>query len=102
MVDEYMRKIIVNGEEYLWCVGKQNIVIRDSDNHRIHVPFTELMEMQWTDIEHDSWKGNFHITPSDVEKYIKNKYVLISQLEESLSSKQKVEGSSPSEDTMSL
>jgi len=65
------RKLIVDGHEYEYRVGRAHVVIR-RDGRKVAAPgFHEITGESWSVIEHDTHKRNFHITPSQVEDYIR-------------------------------
>lgn len=65
------RKLIVDGHEYEYRVGRSHVVIR-RDGKKVAAPgFHEVTGEKWHVIEHDQHKENFHITPSQVEDYIR-------------------------------
>lgn len=58
------RKIVANGVEFEYLVGKSNVNIRSSDDSwKLTAPFTDVTGMTWYEIERAQWKGYFSITP---------------------------------------
>ena len=65
------RKLIVDGKEYEYRVGRSHVVIR-CEGKKVAAPgMHEVSGEAWHVIEHDQHKGNFHITPSQIEDYIR-------------------------------
>ncbi len=65
-----MRKIIVNNKEYLFKIGKSNIVIKHNNKSTI-IDLSTFTGIPWDVIERARWKTYFSITPKDVETYIR-------------------------------
>ncbi len=65
------RKLIIDGKEYEYRVGRAFVLIR-SNGKKVACPnLSELTGESWNVIEHDQHKRNFHITPSQVADYIR-------------------------------
>lgn len=65
------RKLVVDGHEYEYRVGRAHVVIR-RDGKKIAAPgLHEVVNDTWHVIEHDQHKNTFHVTPSQVENYIR-------------------------------
>jgi len=64
------RKIIVNGKEYTYMIGRSNVVIRNEEK-KIVVDFSTLTGISWPNIERGQWKKYFHIQPHHVANFIK-------------------------------
>ncbi len=69
------RKIVVEGVELEYLVGKSNVIVRSSGDWKLVAPFTEVTGMTWYDIERDQWKGNFSITPVMIAKLLEGKVI---------------------------
>jgi len=67
-----MRKVHINNQEWKYKIGKQHLVIESPLGEKQVVPFNELMNMNWNDIERATWKRYFIIKPSDVKNYIES------------------------------
>lgn len=65
------RKIVVDGVEYTWIMGKSTVVIRKDGDVVSKPNLSEITGESWHVIEHDSHKGNFHVTPKHVAEWIK-------------------------------
>lgn len=65
------RKLIVDGKEYEYRVGRSHVIIR-SGGKKIAAPgMHEITGEKWSVIEHDQYEQNFHITPGQVADYIR-------------------------------
>jgi hypothetical protein len=67
------RKIVVDDVEYTWLMGKTTVVIRLDGVVVAKPQLPELTGESWHVIEHDSHKGNFHLTPKHVADWIGEK-----------------------------
>lgn len=65
------RKIIIDGKEYEYRVGRAHVVIRHKGKKVCAPGLHEVTGETWSVIEHDMHKRNFHITPSQIEDYIR-------------------------------
>ena len=65
------RKLIVDGEEYQYRVGRSHVVIRHKGKKLAAPGMHEVTGEEWHVIEHDQYKGNFHVTPIQVADYIR-------------------------------
>lgn len=64
------RKIVVDDIEYEWFMGRSTVVIRQDEKVVSMPKLNELTGESWSVIEHDSHKGNFHITPKHIANWI--------------------------------
>ena len=70
-----MRKIVIDGKEFMWNVGRSFVSIRNkAKSIHFSISFSDAFPNE--DIERAKWKKYFHITPSDVESIIR-KYGLV-------------------------
>ena len=69
-----MRAINVNNTIYKYKIGKQNVVIVSGEfesKRKKAVPFNVLLNRDQSNIEMEIWKRSFHITPRDIQIYIR-------------------------------
>lgn len=75
------RKIVVNEKTYKYRIGRQNVVIVDTDSKgekgKIVVDFSKLTGWSWDTIERGMNKGYFSITPKQIADYIEELKCLI-------------------------
>jgi hypothetical protein len=64
-----MRKIVVDGIQYRYRIGKCNTLIL-GEGIKMVASDNDLMPGE--DIERAKWKNYFHITPSLIETYIRS------------------------------
>lgn len=65
------RKLIVDGKEYEYRVGRSHVVIR-CEGRKVGAPgLNEITGENWHVIEHDQHERNFHVTPSQITDYIR-------------------------------
>lgn len=73
-----MRRLHIGEKVWLYKIGgrrnchPQTVVVRSPDNKRFNVPVSDICGMTDSMVEHDYWKGNFHLRPSQVKAYIEN------------------------------
>lgn len=66
------RKLIVDGKEYEYRIGRSHVVIH-CEGKKIAVPnFSELTGEKWHVIDHDQHKRNFRLTPQQITDYIRS------------------------------
>lgn len=65
-----MRKIVVDGVEYSWKLGRSNVVIRCPSGKRVAVSISDLPNVPY-DFERARWKRYLHITPVNIAGYIR-------------------------------
>jgi hypothetical protein len=66
----HWRKIVVDGVEWKYRIGKSNVAFR-TEGRTSTAPFTEVTQMSWTDIERAQWKRYFHITPKQIASWLR-------------------------------
>ena len=74
-----MRAINVNNTIYKYKIGKQNVVIVSGEfesKRKKVVPFSVLLNRDWSNIEMEIWKRSFHITHRDIQIYIRRGAVI--------------------------
>jgi len=64
------RKINLNSGDWEFYIGKSNVVLKNSDEKKFVVPYTELKSMTQEEIEEAQAKKGFAITPADIATYI--------------------------------
>lgn len=73
-----MRKLHIDGKVWLYKIGggrnshPQNVVVRSPDNKRFNISVSDICSMTDSMVEHDYWKGSFHLRPNQIKVYIEN------------------------------
>ena len=65
------RKIVVDGREWKYFVGQQNVVAKaiDNDESRV-IDFPELSGISANEVDRGKWKRWFHVTPSMINRWL--------------------------------
>lgn len=64
------RKIVVQGVEYEYKVGRSYVDIRPPEGARMTPDLREVTGLTWDEIERGQWKRYFSVTPKQIKEYI--------------------------------
>ena len=64
------KKIVVDREVWYWKGTRSGIFLISPKGNKQFITYRELGH-QWSDVERSQWDRTFHITPKEVEKYIR-------------------------------
>lgn len=65
-----MRTVHIDEQEWLYKIGRINIVIQSPDGIKHVTDMSEISGLSWSEIEKGTYKGWFHITPQQIKTYI--------------------------------
>lgn len=65
------RKIVVDGIEWSYIIGRSMVVARMKDSNVVKKIFlNQLTGLDWNEIERGCWKRYFHIYPSQIANWL--------------------------------
>jgi len=65
------RKIHLPSGVWTYVIGQKSVKIRNPECTKSYVvDFSKISGLDWEAIDHDMWKGNFCITPSQIQDYV--------------------------------
>jgi hypothetical protein len=65
------RSIVLDGKTYRYTIGGSFVRITNPDGKSRAFDYPEVTGLNWEAVERGQWKRTLSITPSDIEKFIR-------------------------------